>query len=265
MEPTARTYGLIGRRLGHSSSAAFFAEKFKREGLSNCKYVAIEADLNAQNLREAIHALAEKNHLMGFNVTFPYKELILGCLDQLSPEAAQIGAANCVRVDRLGDGRYALTGHNTDALGFEESLPTLTRQSFSHALVLGTGGASKAVCHALRKMGIAPQLVSRTPERFGANPGTEVLSYPAAYRAAQNIFLIVNATPVGTFPDCAMSPWNDWSAITPRHYCYDLVYNPEQTLFLRQAATHGAKTQNGLAMLHKQAELSWEFWNKSQK
>ena len=258
-------YGLIGHPLGHSFSQAYFNEKFHH--LHPNSVIARRNDEATRRLtdrREVIYkyenfdlediSLIEnllKNHpnLKGFNVTSPYKESIMPYLSGYEPAVAEIQAVNTVKV--LPDGR--LWGYNTDILGFKTLLEESGFQG-SSALVLGTGGASKAVQYVLRQKGIAYQLVSRDPLRgdftfFSLTPCI-LEGHP----------LLINTTPLGTFPKVDESPLIPYEAITPRHILIDLVYNPSETLFLRQGHLHGAKTFNGLTMLHAQAAASWKIW-----
>ena len=240
-----KRYGLIGEKLSHSQSPQWFGELFRREGITDASYRLYEMD-SVVNLRRWVF----EDDISGFNVTIPYKETVVAHLDALDEAARAIGAVNCVV--RQGN---RLVGYNTDASAFAETLAPLLRPWHRQALVLGTGGAAKAVAYALQGMDIGCTLVSRSP---GSHPGT--VSYMQAASMAATHLLIVNATPVGMFPHTAQNPWTEKSALGPRHLCYDLIYNPSPTLFLRQAAEQGAATVNGTAMLHRQAELSWGLW-----
>lgn len=238
-----KRYGLIGKKLSHSKSAEWFAEKFAREGIK-ATYELLEME-----------DLTELPDLDGFNVTIPYKELIISHLDDLSEEARQIGAVNCVR--RFPDEKYK--GYNTDAEGFR---PTLFRalnylnnrklQVSIEALVLGTGGAAKAVGHELRKAGIKHRFISRTVPPTYIELTGEVIA---------NNRLIINTTPVGT--QSAEVPCIPYEFFTENHAAIDLVYNPAQTEFLKKAAARKAYTENGADMLRKQAEASWKIWSES--
>ena len=240
-------YGLIGYPLGHSFSAAFFAEKFSREHV-DARYENFEMP-SVGKLRDFVRAHPQ---LRGFNVTIPHKQAVIPHLDALSEEAREIGAVNVVKVCR---GR--LGGYNTDVLGFVRSLePLLPSESEGKvALVLGTGGASKAVCYGLRGLGYHPQFVSRTRR-------DSIISYadltPALMAEAH---LVVNCTPLGMYPHVDVAPDIPYHLLTPRHILYDLVYNPPETEFLRRGREHGTITKNGLEMLHLQAEAAWEIWN----
>ena len=252
-----RHYGLIGGSLSHSWSARHFVEKFAREGLLDCRYDLYpsgEMVATPDALRAWLARLVGERRLMGFNVTIPFKEWVLPCLDELDDVARAVGAVNCVRVRWDGE-RPVLRGFNTDAPAFLASLRPLLMPWHGQALVLGTGGAAKAVAHALRQAGIGSTLVSRRPKG-------EEIGYDEAARRARHIFLLVNCTPVGTAPRCGDTPWHAMGALTPRHLCYDLVYNPPRTRFLAEAARCGAATKGGLEMLRRQADLSWEIWQQ---
>lgn len=218
---------------------------FRREGIDGASYRLFPLPALV-GLREWVM----REGLDGFNVTIPYKEAVIPFLDELSPEARAIGAVNCVHVM---DGR--LTGYNTDAPAFRETLLPHLKPWHTHALVLGTGGASKAVCHVLHQLGIVPTLVSRTPE---AHP--KAVSYTEAARLTESHLLVINTTPVGMYPNVEATPWPRPDLWTERHLAYDLVYNPSPTRFLREASAQGAKAVGGLEMLHRQAELSWGKW-----
>lgn len=230
--------GLIGHPLSHSFSKAYFTEKFEREGLE-CEYENYDID---------DIALVRDVDLTGFNVTSPYKEAIIPYLDELDPIAAEVGAVNTVKV--LPDGR--LIGFNTDVIGFAETVFGAELQKT--ALILGTGGASKAVQYALRQLDIRYSIVSRSIGK-GDYQYEELTP-----EIIQSHLLIVNATPVGMAPNINEAPNLPYDAITPQHTLIDLIYNPEETLFLRNGKERGATTINGLTMLHAQAEASWEIW-----
>lgn len=240
-----RKYGLIGKQLSHSWSARYFNEKFRRENITDCEY-----NLYPLPTLHGLRDWASDTGLSGFNVTIPYKTDILSHLDHIDPEASDIGAVNCVHII---DNR--LIGHNTDWKAFHDTIAPMLSPQNTHALILGTGGAAKAVAFAFSKLGIDYLFVSRTP----SNDST--ISYGEALQKACTHTIIVNATPVGTSPNTADMPWHDFSPITDRHLCYDLIYNPAETAFLRQASMNNATTCNGLGMLHLQALLSWKIWN----
>ena len=241
-----RLYGLIGFPLGHSFSARYFTVKFQRENLSGYEY----RNFPLESIRELPAMLENHPGLLGFNVTIPYKQEVIPFLTALSAEAREIGAVNCVKITPQG-----LYGHNTDAYGFRKSLLGLIGPMRPDALILGTGGASKAVGYVLRELGIAYTTVSRSggPGRLCYRELTaEVMhSHP----------LIVNATPLGTFPKVAGCPALPYETITPAHFLFDLVYNPPLTEFLRRGKAQGAAICNGYEMLVGQAEKAWEIWN----
>ena len=239
-----KCFGLIGHPLGHSFSARYFAEKFAAEG--------IDARYDNYDLAD-IEEVATMRRLSGFNVTIPYKQAVIPYLDGMSDEARAIGAVNTIRVD---NGRFY--GYNTDVIGFRESLRdwlAKNHASIRSALVLGTGGASKAVCYALTQLGIAWQLVSRTPKEG-------CLTYKDLRKetALASIDLVVNCTPLGTFPNVDTCPDLPYESLNPAIRLYDLVYNPEETLFLRRGREQGCPVKNGLEMLYRQAEAAWEIW-----
>lgn len=241
-------YILVGRKLSHSFSAEYFNEKFEREDIP-AEYRLVEF----AEFSELHKFITENRRLKGFNVTIPYKTDAYNSADILSPSATAIGAVNAVKVIRTPDGGYLLSATNTDAPGFAEAVRGAAAGK-RYALVLGTGGASKAVCHALGEMGIAAQPVSRK----GKNG---ILSYrDLTPDIISRNLLIINTTPLGMSPDTDCAPPIPYELLTANHFCFDLVYNPEETLFMKLAAAHGAGVSNGLQMLHNQAELAWEFW-----
>lgn len=244
-----RRYGLIGRRLGHSFSARYFAEKFAREAIADCIYSLYELPA----IEDLPGLLAATPDLRGFNVTIPYKQAVIPYLDDLAPEALCIGAVNCVR--READGR--LTGFNTDTDGLRLALAELLDPADlpEQALVLGTGGAAQAVQYVLSGMGISFDAVSRDPARARYTYDDLRDDTIAAHR------LIVNATPLGTWPATDRAPRIPYAALTPRHYPLDLVYNPPLTRFLALGRERGARILNGERMLYGQAESAWRIWN----
>lgn len=239
------TLGLIGNKLGHSWSQQWFEAMFRREGICGASYSLFELP----SLND-IRSWAAEKKLDGFNVTIPYKQDIIPFLDELDPTVSAIGAANCIEIRQ-----ERLIGHNTDAPAFLQTLQPILRPCHSQALVLGSGGASKAVSFALHKLGISHIVVSRHPEN-----GNNTIGYDQAANLANSHLLIINTTPVGMWPNTEATPWPHPHLLTPQHLCYDLIYNPKETRFLIEARQQGAATQNGLAMLHRQAELSWEHW-----
>ncbi|RNC64322.1 shikimate dehydrogenase [Proteiniphilum sp. X52] len=248
------TYGLIGFPLKHSFSAQFFAEKFQREGI-DAEYLNFEIE----DIHEIRQIILFNQKLKGLNVTIPYKEQVIHFLDETSPEARKIGAVNVIKVERRpGDMYYyKLTGYNTDYIGFKRSIaPLMDRASHRKALILGTGGASKAVAQALTDLQAEWKLVSRTP-------GKGKLTYSDLSQAVISEYtLIINASPVGTFPEMDHCPDIPYDLLSSRHLLYDLIYNPEETLFLRKGKAQGATTKNGREMLELQALAAWEIWQK---
>lgn len=243
-----RRYGLIGYPLGHSYSATYFARKFEREGITDCRYDLFELS----SLDKLQELLAAEPDLRGFNVTIPYKQQIISLLDDLSPEARAIGAVNCVR--REGT---KLIGYNTDVVGFRSSLEEfLGAAVIDRALVLGTGGAAQAVQYALAQMELPFDLVSRDPRQGNYTYDDLTEEVIASHH------LIVNTSPVGMYPKVEEAPRIPYAFLTPSHYLFDLIYNPEQTQFLRYGAQRQTHTCNGLQMLIRQAEGAWAIWNR---
>ena len=249
-----QTYGLLGYPLGHSFSAGYFAEKFEKQGV-DAEYVNFEFP----DVASAVSHLRSVDNLCGFNVTIPYKQQIIPYLDTLSPEAREMGAVNvvCVRRDATGNVRWH--GDNSDWIGFSRSLqPLLDSNLHRRALVLGTGGASKAVVYALHRLGLPTLYVSRTSalERITYNE--------LAPECLAEHLVLVNCSPVGMFPHVDKCPDVPYHLLTSRHLLYDLVYNPLETLFMKRGAAQGATVKNGLEMLHLQAEAAWEMWHDRQ-
>lgn len=251
------TYGLIGYPLGHSFSARFFAEKFEREGID-----AEYRNFEIPSAEELPAIVATHPVLRGLNVTIPHKQAILPLLHALSDEARAIGAVNVIRI-RREDGRVWLEGHNSDVTGFSRSLAPLLKPHHRRALVLGTGGASRAVVYGLRKLGITPVYVSRT-HRPDLPP--DALTYDELTPEVMEAHtVVVNCSPVGMFPHVDEAPAIPYGLLTPRHLLYDLVYNPLETTFLRLGAERGATVKNGLEMLHLQALAAWDIWQSKDR
>ncbi len=238
-----RQFGLIGYPLKHSFSPGYFADKFEKEEISDAEYKLYELE----NIEE--FADLAKKDLKGLNVTIPYKEKVIPFLDELSEEAEEIGAVNTIK---FVNGK--LIGYNTDCFGFETSLTSFYGdQKPENALVLGSGGASKAVAYTLQKLGINFRIVSRK---------SKYLNYvDLDEKYFEGSILVVNTTPLGTWPDVNNCPNIPYDLLTGEHFLYDLVYNPEKTLFLNKGEMKGAATKNGYDMLKLQAEKSWEIWN----
>jgi len=240
-----RHYGIIGFPLLHSFSAKYFNEKFATEHIE-AEYSLYPTGI--EDLRLKIEDLLDS--LDGFNVTLPYKQTIIPFLDRLDETAQAIGAVNVV---------YKRVGYNTDCLGFMESIKPLLRAYDSKALVLGTGGASKAACYGLRKLGITPTLVSRNTKegQMGYKDLTpEIMAEHT---------IIVNCTPLGMYPDVNSCPDIPYELISARHLLFDCVYNPEETLFLQKGKAQGATIQNGIGMLYGQAKEAWGIWSEWMK
>ena len=242
-------YGLIGYPLGHSFSVNYFNQKFADEGI-NAKYINFEIP----DVEQIIEVVSAHPELRGLNVTIPYKERIIEFLDQLSPEARAIGAVNVIRVTHNG-GKIHMKGYNSDVIGFTQSIEPMLESYHKKALVLGTGGASKAVCYGLKSLGIEPVCVSRY-ER----PNT-ICYCNITPEVVHEYNVIVNCTPLGMFPRTTECPQLPYEALDERNILYDLVYNPDTTLFMKRGAEHGAQVKNGLEMLLLQAFASWEMWN----
>jgi len=246
-----RKFGLIGFPLSHSFSRKFFTDKFSDEG-TDAEYLNFEIE----NISQLSHVIASHPALEGLNVTIPFKEQVIRFLDDIDEAAAQIHAVNTIRINRSGR-HVTLHGYNTDIHGFQESIRQLIQKYHHKALVLGTGGASKAVVKALENLKIDTILVSRNPEEKGE------LSYNDLDEdVMDNYKIIVNTTPIGTYPNIEGCPAIPFELITTKHLMFDLVYNPEVTEFLKQGKKRGATIKNGLEMLHLQALASWEIWNR---
>ena len=239
-------YGIIGFPLGHSFSRGFFTEKFAREGI-DAQYLNFEIP----DARMLLDVLRDNPELRGLNVTLPHKQAVIPLLDELSDEAREIGAVNVIRVR---DGK--LKGFNSDITGFTESIKPLLKPHHKKALVLGTGGASKAIRVGLKRMGIEWKYVSRTP-REGMMTYEDITA-----ETLQEYSVIVNCSPVGMFPKVDEAPAIPYEYLTPKHLLFDCVYNPEDTLFMQKGREQGATVKNGREMLHLQAIASWRFWNE---
>jgi shikimate dehydrogenase len=244
-----KTFGLIGYPLSHSFSKKFFTEKFEKEGIADCQYELfpiMEISLMPQ--------LLTNKDLEGLNVTIPYKVAVIPYLNEMDDAARAIGAVNCISVNHDQDLPF-LKGYNTDAYGFEESLKPLLETHHRQALIFGDGGAAKAVKYVLHKLGIPYLSVVRTAAEgcIGYEEVTPVL--------LQEYQVLINTTPLGMSPNPDTCPSIPYESLGPEHLAYDLVYNPAETLFLRQAHARHAVTKNGMEMLELQAERSWTIWN----
>lgn len=241
-----KRFGLIGKKLGHSFSAKYFAEKFEREGLLECDYSLYELPEI-----ECVKEFMLTPGLVGFNVTIPYKQQIIPYLDALDAQAREVGAVNCVKIER--DGRRV--GYNTDVDGIRLSLDKLLgEEKVGSALVLGTGGASQAVQYVLRERGIDYKVVSRDKGKADLTYDELTQDVMATHR------LIINASPVGMYPACDNCPNIPYAMLSGSHYLFDLVYNPLTTRFMELGAEQGATTLSGIDMLYAQAESAWKIW-----
>jgi shikimate dehydrogenase len=247
-------YGLLGKTLKHSFSEDYFGKKFENEHIP-AEYRLFEFDEVPD-----LHVFAKENpHLRGFNVTIPYKRKIIAQLDEMSNLVRMTGNANVVKVVRRS-GNIKLVGFNTDVNGFERSLePLIKKRDNLRALILGTGGAAHTVAFVLRKMGIYFYFVTRNPYKV------EMIGYSyITSEILQECQLIVNATPIGMYPEVEGYPHLPYNSLGPSHILYDLIYNPAETLFLKKGKEKGSVIKNGLEMLEIQAEESWKIWkNKS--
>lgn len=244
------TYGLIGYPLKHSFSKAFFTEKFTKEMID-----AIYLNFEIENISLLTDIIESHPTLKGLNITLPYKEQVIPFLDEIDPRAQAIGAVNVIKVLRE-NGTVKLIGYNSDIIGFQLSIsPLIDKNVHTKALILGTGGASKAVFNGLKTVGIEPVFVSRTPN-------AEQLSYLEIDQDIINNYkVIVNASPIGTFPNVENAPDIPYHLLSNDHLLYDLVYNPAETKFLQLGKQQGAKIKNGAEMLELQARAAWEIWN----
>ena len=242
-------YGLIGYPLGHSFSIGYFNEKFENEGI-DARYLNFEIP-NIGNLKEV---LASNPELKGLNVTIPYKEQVIPLLDELSDEAKAIGAVNVIKVSHKGK-KIHLKGYNSDVIGFRDSIDPRLEPFHQKALILGTGGASKAINYALRSLGLETLFVSRSKK------GQTISYEDVTDEIIKEYNVIVNCTPVGMFPHANECPPLPYESMDSRHLLYDLIYNPDMTLFMYKGKEQGATVINGLEMLLLQAFASWDFWH----
>jgi shikimate dehydrogenase len=242
-----KVYGLIGYPLGHSFSKKYFTEKFINEGIPDCRY----ENFPIQTIDELKTILVQNQSICGFNITIPHKQTVLSFLDDKSNLPKGLSACNCIKIVK-----GKLIGYNTDVIGFERSLLEKLQPQHTHALILGNGGSAEAVKFVLNKLRISFKIVSRKLHNDSH------LCYADLNEAVmQQHLLIVNTTPVGTYPKDDEFPAIPYQFITPQHYLFDLVYNPAKTLFLKRAEEMGAAIKNGADMLEIQAEESWKIWN----
>ena len=248
MENIKRVYGLIGKNISYSFSKKYFSDKFVLGNLIDCSY----ENFDLQSIEEFSSVITNNPDLKGLNVTIPYKESVILYLDKLSKNASLIGAVNVIRVTKKG----TLKGYNSDYYGFIKSLKPLLQPHHKKALILGTGGAAKAISFALDKLGILYTFVTRE-EKEG------MIDYSRLNATTfDNHQIIINCTPIGTIPNTKEFPPNPYNYFTSSHISYDLIYNPEETQFLKKAKKKGAITKNGYEMLVLQAEKAWKIWNK---
>ena len=244
-----RRFGLIGKNISYSFSESYFNSKFKNEGIEDATY----QNFDIQTISELTTILSKTDNLKGLNVTIPYKEEVIPFLDKLNKKAKKIGAVNTIKINENGK----LIGYNTDCYGFKKSLKPLLKSNHRKAIILGTGGASKAVAFTLKELGIEYIYVSRKPSEL-----TKITYNNLTQDLIKTHHIIINCSPVGTFPNIEQYPKIPYDAITNHHILYDLIYNPEETKFLKLGKENSATTINGLKMLKLQAEKAWRIWNK---
>jgi shikimate dehydrogenase len=248
-EEENKTFGLLGKNISYSFSRGYFTEKFENLKLSKCEYV----NFDIQQIIDFPAIIAKEKNLKGLNITIPYKEEVIPFLDKLDETAKIIGAVNTIKFTKRGD----LKGYNSDVVGFENSIKPLLKKHHKKALILGTGGASKAIAYALNKNNIKFKFVSRNPE------GKKELSYDSlTAETFQKYTVIINCTPLGTFPNVDKFPNIPYQFINATHLLYDLIYNPAVSAFLSKGKEKGATIKNGFEMLQMQAEESWRIWNE---
>lgn len=243
-----KIFGLLGKNISYSFSRGYFSEKFKNLNLKKHEYM----NFDIQNIQEFSSIIKETENLKGMNVTIPYKEEIIPFLNKLDKTAKKIGAVNTIKFTKRGN----LKGYNSDVVGFENSILPLLKKHHKKALILGTGGASKAIAYALKRNSIKYKFVSRNPEK------KKEISYQSlTQEIIEEFTIIINSTPLGTSPDIELCPNIPYQFINKNHLLYDLIYNPEVSTFLSKGNKNGAITKNGLEMLELQAEESWRIWN----
>ncbi len=243
-------YGLIGYPLGHSFSIGYFNEKFANEGID-----AVYTNYEIPSIDDFMEVVESNPELRGLNVTIPYKEKVINYLDSLSDEAKEIRAVNVIKVIHQGKNTI-LRGYNSDVIGFTQSMEPMLGSQHKKALILGTGGASKAIDYSLRSLGLETMKVSRFQR-------TDTITYEqVTAEVVREYPVIVNCTPVGMYPHADECPKLPYEAMDHNNILYDLIYNPDETLFMKKGKAHEAVVKNGLEMLLLQAFASWEFWNK---
>ena len=247
-EEKNKVFGLLGKDISYSFSRGYFSEKFTKLKLNKNKYV----NFDIQDIQEFSKIIKEREHLAGINVTIPYKQQVIQFLDKLDETAKEIGAVNTIKFTKRGN----LKGYNSDVVGFENSIKPFLKKHHKKALILGTGGASKAIAYALKKNKIKYKFVSRNPM------GKKQISYDSlTEEIVEKYTIIINSTPLGTSPNINQCPDIPYQYITEKHLLYDLIYNPEITTFLSKGKEKGAIIKNGYEMLELQAEESWRIWN----
>lgn len=243
-----RKFGLIGKNISYSFSKSFFDKKFKKEGITGATYTNFDID----NIAEFPNIINTNPDMVGLNVTIPYKESIIPFLDSLNKKAKKIGAVNTIKILENGQ----LKGYNTDYYGFKKTLKPHLKPKHKRALILGTGGASKAIAYTFKTLNIEYQFVSRKPSKKGQ------LTYKSLTEDIINTYqILVNCTPLGTYPNLEECPNIPYKGISKDHIAFDLIYNPEQTLFLKKSQDQKATTINGAKMLKYQAKKAWSIWN----
>lgn len=248
-----RTFGLIGYPLSHSFSPSYFNQKFK-----NFKIEAIYKAFEIESINKLNEVLVNNPNLEGLNVTIPYKESVISYLHHITKEAQKIGAVNCIKIENINNKPY-LIGYNTDVIGFEKSLIPLLKKHHTKALIIGNGGASKAVAFVLNKLQIPYNFLVRSKKH-----NHEILFNEADKDLIEQCKLIINTTPLGTYPNIDICPNIPYEAINEQHLLYDLIYNPSETLFLKKGLAQGAQIKNGYEMLLIQAEACWKIWNNAE-
>ena len=245
-EQKSNLFGLLGKNISYSFSQGYFTEKFKKLHLNNHQYV----NFDIQSIDEFLSIIKNNQNLKGLNVTIPYKQDIMPLLDSINKKARYIGAVNTIKITEKG-----LKGYNTDCYGFKKSIKPFLKAHHKKALILGTGGASKAIAFTLDELGIPYKFVSRT-----ASENKTAYNFLNEH-IIKTHQIIINCTPLGTFPNIENKPNIPYKYIGSEHLLYDLIYNPAETAFLKHGRLQGAKTCNGLSMLELQAEKAWKIWN----
>lgn len=248
----SKLYGLIGNPLTHSFSEEYFKRKFQSENLTGFYYRLFPI----KAISELTNLISNQPTLYGLNVTLPFKKQVIHYMNHLSTEAKNAGAVNCIRIEREKE-KFTLFGHNTDIYGFEQSIRPYMQPSHKKALILGTGGSSRAVAHVLKSLKIEYLFVSRQP---GAKD--QIAYRDITPNLIEDYTIIINTTPAGMFPETENFPEIPYHCLTTDHLVYDLIYNPAETIFLKKSKENGAVISNGLKMLHLQAEKSWEIWQR---